>query len=156
MHNVVIILGGNMQTQETEKTKEKKCKDYVRGSCTSRYNDIIKLWEADCNGVEYVEDLGNIFEYGLCFDYVAPGTFRDQKVGYFRYQISWGGPSEEFRIFTNPDLSPYKIEFWYLDWFDGAKVTLSGKRFDKFSEFFTYFFVDTETAAHVLKEALTE
>lgn len=65
-------------------------------------------------------------EYGLCFDYVAPGTFTDQEQGYFRYQISWGGPSEEIRFFVNPDFSVYHVEFWFLDWWDGASLTLRG------------------------------
>lgn len=123
-----------------------KCKDLVKTAYGNRFNDIMILWESDCQGKEYVEDLGNIYEYGLSFDYVAPGTFKDQKEGYFRYQISWGGPSEEFRIYTNLNYQPYKIEFWYLDWFDGACHTLEGQEFKWFSEFFTSFFVESETA----------
>jgi len=60
--------------------------------------------------------------YGLCFDYVSPNTFEDQNVGYFRYQVCYGGPTQEFRIFTDYDKNIDRIEFWYLDWFDGAKV----------------------------------
>lgn len=37
-------------------------------------------------------------EYALSFDYVEPDTFDDQDRGYFRYQISYGGPSEEVRF----------------------------------------------------------
>ena len=59
-------------------------------------------------------------EYGLSFDYVEPNTFNDQPEGFFRYQISWGGPSEEFRFYVNPDFSCHRIEFWFLDWWDGA------------------------------------
>ena len=65
------------------------------------------------------------YEYGLAFDYVAPGTFTDLDEGYWRYQISWGGPSEEIRFFANRDGHVYKAEFWYLDWFDGASVTVT-------------------------------
>ena len=61
---------------------------------------------------------------GLCFDYVDPGTFTDQLEGYWRWQLSWGGPGDEFRIYINPDKSVHRIEYWYLDWYDGAKVTL--------------------------------
>lgn len=59
-------------------------------------------------------------EYGLSFDYVAPYTFGDQPEAYFRYQISYGGPSEEIRFYTNQDFSLHRAEFWFLDWFDGA------------------------------------
>jgi len=64
---------------------------------------------------------------GLCFDYVDPDTFTDQKEGYWRWQLSWGGPGDEFRIYINPDKSVHRIEYWYLDWFDGAHVTLDEK-----------------------------
>ena len=62
---------------------------------------------------------------GLCFDYVDPNTFNDQKEGYWRWQLSWGGPGDEFRIYINPDKSVHRIEYWYLDWWDGAHVTLN-------------------------------
>ena len=71
-------------------------------------------------------DIGEPNEYGLSFDYVAPDTFTDQDEGYFRYQLSWGGPSTEFRFYTNPDFSPHRIEYWFLDWWDGASRTLRG------------------------------
>lgn len=60
-------------------------------------------------------DLGNFFDYGLCFDYVELGTFNDQEEDYFRFQISWGGPSEEIRFYENGT-----IEYVYLDWFSGV------------------------------------
>jgi hypothetical protein len=63
-------------------------------------------------------------EYGLSIDYVWPNTFKGQRAGYLRYQISWGGPSDEFRFYFVPgEYKPYKIEYWFMDWFDGAKVT---------------------------------
>ena len=65
---------------------------------------------------------------GLCFDYVDPNTFTDQKEGYWRWQLSWGGPGDEFQIYVNPDKSVHRIEYWYLDWYDGAKVTLDPEK----------------------------
>lgn len=68
--------------------------------------------------------------YGLCFDYCAPNggdEDEDERQGYFRYQLSWGGPSDEFRFFVNPDLSCYRVEYWFLDWFQGASRTLHGE-----------------------------
>ena len=55
----------------------------------------------------------------LCFGYVEPNTFEGQKVGYYRYQMGWGGPSDEFRVYDN---KKDKIEYWFLDWFDGASI----------------------------------
>ena len=66
-------------------------------------------------------------DYGLGFDYVAPYTFDDQPTGYWRYQLSWGGPSEEIRFYGSPrDRQPARAEFWFLDWFDGAPEDVTG------------------------------
>lgn len=80
--------------------------------------DIKKLWDAGY-GVE-VENIGILEQYGLNIDYVPANTFKEQPTGYWRYQLSWGGPSEEFRMYA-----PHMIEFWYLDWFDGASVKVA-------------------------------
>lgn len=142
-----------METLEQTEKPQLKCKDKVYKAFKGRFGDILKLWEADCNreadcnGQEDgVEDMGNIYEYGLSFDFVPAFTFSDQEIPFFRYQISYGGPSEEFRFFVDPHLVPYKIEFWYLDWFDGAKHTLRKRNFEKFKEFFVNYFVETGTA----------
>jgi hypothetical protein len=115
------------------------CKDRVREHLKSRADDLRQLWDAYSSGKEDVPDLGNIFEYGLCFDYVAPETFTDQRRGYFRYQISWGGPSEEFRFYCTEGFGLERIEFWFLDWFDGAKITLSGARLELLTTIFEWF-----------------
>jgi len=122
-----------MATQET-------CKDRVRGELKSRIEDIEKLWRMYHEDPEaYDEDLGNFNEYGLCVDYVAPGTFGDQKRGYLRYQLSCGGPQDEFRFFMDEDLSATRIEYWFLDWFDGAKVILKGKALELMQEIYEDF-----------------
>ena len=92
-------------------------------------------------------------EYGLAFDYVAPYTFHDQPAGYWRYQISYGGPSEELRFYADADYEVRKIEFWYLDWYDGACVnvtsdTVAQAVWDEFNE--------CETTRHVFKEAMND
>jgi hypothetical protein len=104
-------------------TCESRIDDHLQG----RIDDLRRLWAAYCNGDEDVADLGTLSEYGLCFDYVAPGTFTDQREGYFRYQLSWGGPSDGFLFFVNPDLSCHRITYWFLDWFDGAHRLLGGE-----------------------------
>ena len=85
----------------------KKCKDLVASEWKHRKKDILKE------------------EYdGLSFDYVEPNTFTDQKEGYWRGQFSWGGPSDELRAYVNKDDSIHRLEYWYLDWFDGAKLNV--------------------------------
>jgi len=68
------------------------------------------------------DELPPFNEYGLCFDYVEPGTFRDQSVGYHRYQLSTGGPGEEVRFYADGT-----IEFVYLDWFCGVGFDVTSK-----------------------------
>ena len=41
-------------------------------------------------------------EYGLSFDYVPRWAFNDQRI-------------------------PYRVEFWFLDWGDGASVDITGR-----------------------------
>ena len=59
-------------------------------------------------------EIGSINDYGLCFDFVEPGTFDDQPKGYHRYQMSWGGPSDEIRFYSN------RTEYVFMDWFVGV------------------------------------
>jgi len=84
-------------------------------------------------------DLGSFWDYGLCFDYVPDGTFSDQDEGYFRYQLSTGGPGDEFRFFVGYDHRPYRVEYWFLDWFDGASRTLYGQDRDLLLDIFATF-----------------
>ena len=113
-------------------TKEKKCIDFVQSEYDYRLNKFKEAYEYFCedkelrkpnDALEHCEDFCQyISEYGLCFDWVEPNTFNDQEEGFWRWQLSWGGPSDEFRIFVNEDNKIYKIEYWYMDWFDGASI----------------------------------
>ena len=38
---------------------------------------------------------------------------------YFRIEMGGGGPSDELRIFHD------RIEYWFLDWFDGASIDVT-------------------------------
>tara|TARA_X000000950_G_scaffold43136_3_gene48263 strand:+ start:396 stop:872 length:477 start_codon:yes stop_codon:yes gene_type:complete len=149
-----------MQKQETKEAqtlqlsgdkpnKEKKCSELVDKRYRERLEEFKKAQSflnidketrdqvVDFLDVEFSEinNHDNFFEYaneaGLAFDYVEAGTFNDQRAGYYRWQLSYGGPSEELRLFDNGDL-----EYWYLDWFDGACVTVTDDVFiDLMNEF---------------------
>ena len=94
--------------------RKESCADLVQQQFKGRLKDLEVTDPEDENYIE-----------GLCFDYVDPKTWPDQLEGYWRWQLSWGGPSDEFRIFVNPyGEVVHRIEYWYLDWFDGAHVTL--------------------------------
>jgi len=86
-----------------DKQEEFKCKD--------KYNKFF-----------YCEDF---FDYvnsnALSWDWVDAED--EKNPGYFRLQLSWGGPSDEFRIYTISDtLDIDCINYHYMDWFDGASI----------------------------------
>ena len=121
--------------------EHKTCQERVKEQCRGRIEDLEKLWKAYQEGEEdrHSEELGCFCEYGLSFDYVAPDTFHDQDTGYFRYQLSWGGPSEEFRFYGAGYSPPNIIEFWLLDWNDGACEVLTGDDRRLLLEIFEFF-----------------
>ena len=129
-----------------------KCCDLIHGRLESRLDDFRAFNEGerckcqcneyytafDCDAGHYgefgektdnpdgydPEKIGHPHEYGLSFDYVEPDTFDDQPDGYWRYQLSWGGPSDEFRFHGDG-----RIEYRYHDWWDGAGKNLIGSDF---------------------------
>jgi hypothetical protein len=109
---------------EKESVMKQSCKQRIAGELNARLADIERLWNDHCASRE--SDDGSFCDYALSFEYVAASD--DQREGFFRYLISWGGPSDEFRFFVNPDMSCHRIEYWYFDWFDGACRRLRGKR----------------------------
>ncbi len=88
-----------------------------------RLSDIRKLYNAEN---QETDELGSLNEYGLFLDYIEPKTWPNQIKGYWRWQLSWGGPSEEFRLYDGST----RIEFWFLDWFDGAYAIVPDKDTD--------------------------
>ena len=90
--------------------KNETCADRITESIISRGEDFKRFMNA-----EDEETTEEFYNYGLCLDMVNVGTFKEQKEPYLRYQISYGGPSEELRFYQNGT-----VEFWFLDWYDGA------------------------------------
>jgi hypothetical protein len=93
-------------------------KDYEK-TCAERIN---KQWQ------QRREDLQDPEFEGLGFDYVEPHTFTDQLEGYWRWQFSWGGPSDELRAYVNEHKEIHRLEYWFMDWMDGAKIDLTQER----------------------------
>ena len=54
-------------------------------------------------------------EYGLSFGYSGLEEGAKGSQDYFRYLMSWGGPSDEVRFYKNG-----AIEYVFLDWFCGV------------------------------------
>ena len=98
-------------------TKQPTCEQRIDEALRSTENDVLRLVEAYQDGTEEVEDLGTLFDYGLSFEYQEA---EDGAPDYFRWVLSCGGPSDEFRFFTGADRKPHAIEYRFHDWFDGA------------------------------------
>ena len=144
-------------------TQEKKCIDLVAERFASReqtYKDAQQFFEdyenatvgeqialevIDKHKGNYFHEYDNLFDYvnqtALNWDYVEPYTFDDQREGYYRLQLSWGGPSDEFRIYTDMNKTIHDIEYWYLTWGDGACINVPR---DSVSWDICFWFMDNE------------
>ena len=116
--------------EQVQKRYQSREDDFVAASkFYDKYEDAtegekiaLEVFNEDVSGYEDFYDYIN--NYGLAFDYVEKGTFTDQERGYFRYQLSWGGGQDEFRIYVDYDKQITHIEYWYLDWGDGASIRI--------------------------------
>ena len=110
-------------------TEEQSIEDRARIHLTSRAKDINDIMDRRESEDQEESDQADeeFYQYGLSFDYVHPFTFDDQRAGYWRWQISWGGPSEEFRIYVDEHNQPKAIDFTYLDWGEGHSITLDNR-----------------------------
>ena len=109
-------------TAQTEKIKDETIKHYE-----SKHEDIFKFM----NNLDNEEIAQEFRDYGLGIEIIEPLTFEEQEEPFIRYQISWGGPQEEFRKFED------RIEFCYLDWFVGYSLDVSED--DTINQLFDYF-----------------
>ena len=115
-------------------SKDKSCKVRVDSAFKGRMGDIRTLYSAE---EQETKELGSLSEYGLCIDLVKAGTFDKQRADFVQYQISTGGPGEEFRVYKNGD-----VEFWFLDWYDGACVDVVGDDADIIKDIIGLMFPD--------------
>jgi len=117
---------------------KKTCADLVVGKKEDRLEQLAEMWEAYCdpdNDENYTKDGECLDEFGLSFDYVEADTFDDQPEGFWRYQLSWGGPSDEFRFHDDG-----RIEYRYHDWWDGAGRDLMGDEYSFMRDFAESYF----------------
>lgn len=149
------------KTTETQKAVDKdKCKARIGEHYKGRMDDIRRLWKQWREDSDVsLPDLGTFNEYGLSFDYVPPETFTGQRRGYWRWQLSWGGPSDEFRFYGEIE-GGYKaaldcVEYWFMDWHDGAKKNVHGRALELLTEIFDDF-AETGTLFHTHQKATEE
>jgi len=84
-----------------------------RASDFETYMNSSDAYEEGCENA----GIGPFYEYGLCFDVVTSSDddHEELPVEYCRFVMSTGGPGDEIRFFPSG-----RIEYWFLDWFDGA------------------------------------
>ena len=114
------------QFNQVEQTYQ-EANNYYNEYHNATEGEQIALEVIDKHKGDYFHEHYDLFEYvndtALSWDYVEPGTFEDQEEGYYRLQLSWGGPSDEFRIYTTQYADEIDvIEYHYMDWFDGASI----------------------------------
>ena len=97
-------------------SRDKSCLERIKGSFKNRVKDFKRFM----NNLDNEEILQEFYQYGLSFDLIEVGTFEDQARPYYRYQISWGGPSDELRFYESG-----KVVYAFLDWFDGATIDVT-------------------------------
>lgn len=100
----------------------KKAEQFYQEYDNATEGEQIAMKVINQNNGNYFHEYEDLFDYvnntALSWDYVEPE-------GYYRLQLSWGGPSDEFRIYpAKDDYSVDVIEYFYMDWFDGAKVNV--------------------------------
>jgi len=112
---------------------ENKCKDMVRPIWRSRSKEIDALLRGESDT--------ELDEYFLSVCYEPAGSENDLLEGYAEFLISWGGPSEELRLYYDLNATkPYKAIYWYKDWFDGVSLDVTKHRtpaalFERYEEY---------------------
>jgi len=102
--------------------KQKTCAELI----SARYADRLEQFNGACGTPLDEPSLAEyVAENTLAFDFVKGNTFKNQPDGYWRLQLSWGGPSDEIRYYKadRSDKKTYdQITYVYMDWFDGAEI----------------------------------
>ena len=109
---------------QTEQTYQ-EANDFFNQYDNATEGEQIALKVIDKHKGNYYHEYEDLFDYvnqtALSWDYVE-GEGKNNP-GYYRLQLSWGGPSDEFRIYTIGDtLEVDVIDYYYMDWFDGASI----------------------------------
>lgn len=99
---------------------KKTCAELVQGQYEKEVEYLGDLFDrVDGDGIEADNAETEFNEYGLSFEWVEPTDDNDE---FFRYLMSWGGPSDEFRFYLGYGGYLRFVEYHYMDWYDGAHV----------------------------------
>ena len=130
-------------------SKEPTCQERINQELQNELTTLRILWAQESHGIESTEKYGSLNEHGLSFDYHPS---KDGEPGYFQYCISTGGPADEFRFFIDPDLVCYRIDYWFLDWYDGAHVTLKDDNEKLLLEIYNQWFLESGTCQYKIDQ----
>lgn len=110
-----LLSDSDMNSDILDQIEEEKAEKSL--SDEDNFNELSTYLQDDIRE-QYQE---RFYEYGLSFDYVE--LDKDTERDYFRYQLSYGGPSDEIRFYDNG-----AIEYVYLDWFCGVGFDVTNDR----------------------------
>jgi hypothetical protein len=85
------------------------------------------------------DDEPTLEDYGVSFDWISPDDFPDIRIGYYKWQISCGGPDTEYRFFADKERNVDKVEYWYKQWNDAAMRPIQGEDFKLLVKVFNWF-----------------
>lgn len=101
-------------------TNQETCAERVSPSAKYVDGEIRRMLDEVYSGAEDPE----LYNYGLSLDWSVKVDGNDESGICYVWLLSWGGPSQEIRAFFRPMArEPYRVEYWFLDWFDGACVS---------------------------------
>lgn len=103
----------------------KEAEQYFNDYDNATEGEQIAMKVIDEHKGDYFHEYEDLFDYvnqtALSWDYVEEED--EDNPAYYRLQLSWGGPSDEFRIYPIGDtLEIDCIDYHYMDWFDGASI----------------------------------
>lgn len=112
---------------------DKKCEELVDDRLAGRLEDLLPDWD-DEELVKTLADELDIDQNDLCQDADLTHEVRDKHRDRasngvlsvdvrksYRVLLSWGGPSDGFDFVFNSEGELIECEYFYQDWFDGAK-----------------------------------
>ncbi len=122
---------------------DKSCKELIKEELNERIADFkqaLRSYEENdyCKIVtEYGDEYEDVIDW--INDY-ALGYYDDKQFRAKRLELSCGGPQDYFLYF--PKLE--RIEYHYLDWYDGASLVLDGMQYNIMLKIFKLLGADEE------------
>ena len=108
------------------------CEERIADALERRVEDLREILEAlESDDRERQEEAHTrAHEYGLGIDV--------KRV--VRWQLSWGGPSDEIEFHIDQDNRVERIEYVFKDWWDGARTEVTGEARRVLERFYEYEF----------------